>query len=130
VAFPSGHGFEEIRRKAGGLLHAKGPQDLLVATVTGLPILFRSRDREEPDLDELAAWAAELANLTFATASHLNSGELQRVELRFEKKSYLLMRDDPFVLLIRFPETAGKPLGAGRLDDLAELLQQLHEELN
>lgn len=126
-------GIGEIERQASAILHPKGAQAILVATVSGLPVLRVARegyDRELIELDRLAAWAAELANLTFKTAGELHGAPLLRAELRFDDQAVLLLRDDPFVVLVSWLPVAGKPLGGSREDGLRDLLQTLHDELN
>ncbi len=126
-------GIGEVEKIARGMLHPKGPQAILVASVSGLPILRvvrRDYDRDSVDLDRLAAWAAELANGTFQTAEQLHGRELLRAEFRFEDEAVLLLRNDPFVLLVSWLPASGKTLGGSREDELQDLLQTLHEELN
>jgi predicted regulator of Ras-like GTPase activity (Roadblock/LC7/MglB family) len=126
-------GIGEIERQALSILHPKGAQAILVTTVSGLPVLRVAReeyDRERIDLDRLSAWAAELANVTFSTAGEMHGGVLLRAELRFDDEAILLLRDDPFVMVVSWMPVAGKPLGGSREDGLRDLLQTLHEELN
>ena len=126
-------GIGEIEQQAREVLHPKGAQAILVTTVSGLPVLRVAREGHDPariDLDKLAAWAAELANVTFYTAGEMHGRPLLRAEFRFEDQAVLLLRDDPFVLLVSWLPVAGKPLGGAREDGLRSLLQSLHDELN
>ncbi|MFH0883115.1 MAG: hypothetical protein V2A56_09020 [bacterium] len=133
MAETSNSGIGEIERQALDILHPKGAQAILVATVSGLPVLRVVREgytRDRIDLDRFAAWAAELANVTFNTAGEMHGSALLRAEFRFDDEAVLLLRDDPFVLLVSWMPVAGKPLGGSREDGLRDLLQTLHEELN
>jgi predicted regulator of Ras-like GTPase activity (Roadblock/LC7/MglB family) len=124
------HPMAKIEAQAADLLHPKGPQSVLICSLSGLPVLHVSRVKTSVDQDEVAAWLAELAAGLFDAARVVMGETPSRAELRSQSKALLLLRDDPFVVAVEFPPASGKPLGGSRSQDLQKLIDALHEELN